>query len=89
MRAAARRDLGLATTGVAGPDPQDGHPPGEVYLALAGPGTAPRVARRWTLTGDRGDGAARRPCAAALALLACTRSTGRERMQGDYSVTLD
>lgn len=28
---------GLATTGVAGPDPQDGHPPGEVHLALAGP----------------------------------------------------
>jgi nicotinamide-nucleotide amidase len=30
--------FGLATTGVAGPDPQDGHPPGLVYLALAGPG---------------------------------------------------
>jgi nicotinamide-nucleotide amidase len=29
---------GLATTGVAGPDPQDGRPPGEVHLALAGPG---------------------------------------------------
>ena len=27
--------LGLATTGVAGPDPQDGHPVGEVYVALA------------------------------------------------------
>jgi nicotinamide-nucleotide amidase len=30
--------FGLATTGVAGPDPQDGHPPGEVHVALAGPG---------------------------------------------------
>lgn len=29
-------DLGLATTGVAGPDPQDGHRPGEAYVALAG-----------------------------------------------------
>jgi nicotinamide-nucleotide amidase len=29
---------GLATTGVAGPDGQDGRPPGEVHLALAGPG---------------------------------------------------
>jgi nicotinamide-nucleotide amidase len=28
-------DLGLATTGVAGPDPQDGHPPGEVWIAVA------------------------------------------------------
>ncbi|QEO09861.1 CinA family protein [Protaetiibacter larvae] len=28
-------DYGLATTGVAGPDPQDGHPPGTVWVALA------------------------------------------------------
>jgi len=28
---------GVATTGVAGPDPQDGRPPGEVHVALAGP----------------------------------------------------
>ncbi|MCW4386764.1 nicotinamide-nucleotide amidohydrolase family protein [Salinibacterium sp. SYSU T00001] len=28
-------DVGVATTGVAGPDPQDGHPPGEVYVAVA------------------------------------------------------
>jgi nicotinamide-nucleotide amidase len=28
---------GIATTGVAGPDPQDGHPAGEVYVAAAGP----------------------------------------------------
>lgn len=27
-------DVGLATTGVAGPDPQDGRPVGEVYLGL-------------------------------------------------------
>jgi nicotinamide-nucleotide amidase len=30
-------DWGLATTGVAGPDPQDGVPAGRVYLAVAGP----------------------------------------------------
>lgn len=28
---------GVATTGVAGPDPQDGHPPGTVFVAVAGP----------------------------------------------------
>ena len=28
-------DIGLATTGVAGPDPQDGHVPGEVWIGLA------------------------------------------------------
>jgi nicotinamide-nucleotide amidase len=27
-------DLGLATTGVAGPGPQDGHPAGTVYIAV-------------------------------------------------------
>lgn len=30
-------DYGLATTGVAGPDPQDGHPPGTFHVAVAGP----------------------------------------------------
>jgi nicotinamide-nucleotide amidase len=30
-------DWGLATTGVAGPDPQDGIAPGIVYVAVAGP----------------------------------------------------
>ncbi|WP_255658781.1 CinA family protein [Actinoplanes sp. L3-i22] len=30
-------DWGLATTGVAGPDPQDGKPVGLVYIAVAGP----------------------------------------------------
>jgi nicotinamide-nucleotide amidase len=35
-------DYGLATTGVAGPDPQDGHPVGEVWISL------------WDATADRG-----------------------------------
>lgn len=31
---------GVATTGVAGPDPQDGRPPGEYHVAVVGPGGA-------------------------------------------------
>ncbi len=41
MAAGARRvlgsDWGVATTGVAGPDPQDGMPVGLVYVAVTGP----------------------------------------------------
>lgn len=44
-------DVGLATTGVAGPDPQDGHPVGEVWIAVA---VGESVAtRRLELGGDR------------------------------------
>lgn len=42
---------GLSTTGVAGPDPQDGIAAGTVYVAAAGP-TATRV-ERLQLAGDR------------------------------------
>ncbi|MEV8372054.1 CinA family protein [Kribbella sp. NPDC056861] len=42
---------GLATTGVAGPDPQAGIEAGTVYVAAAGPGVV-RV-RKLALTGDR------------------------------------
>jgi len=34
---------GLAATGVAGPEPQDGRPVGTVYIAVAGPGCDPKV----------------------------------------------
>jgi len=44
-------DVGLATTGVAGPDEQDGHPVGEVWLGLAMEGLV--EARGLTLGGDR------------------------------------
>ena len=55
MAAGARErlgaDVGLATTGVAGPDPQDGQPPGTVHVAVCTPtGTQVRSLR---LVGDR------------------------------------
>jgi PncC family amidohydrolase len=57
MAAGVRQRLGatygLATTGVAGPDRQDGHPPGEVYLGLAGGGRLRLLHRRLDLAGDR------------------------------------
>ena len=31
-------DWAVASTGVAGPDPQEGHEPGTVFIAVAGPG---------------------------------------------------
>jgi nicotinamide-nucleotide amidase len=55
LAAGARRkcgaDWGLATTGVAGPDPQDGIAPGTVYVAVDGP--AGGEVRELRLTGDR------------------------------------
>jgi nicotinamide-nucleotide amidase len=55
LAAGARRrcvaDWGLATTGVAGPDPQDGIAPGTVYVAVDGPSGGEVLGLR--LTGDR------------------------------------
>jgi len=44
--------LGVATTGVAGPDPQDGHAPGEVWIGLAD-ASRDSVGTRSLLAGDR------------------------------------
>lgn len=57
---------GLATTGVAGPDPQEGHPPGTVYVGIAGPEGPGAV--RLELTGGRAEIQAA-TCREALALL--------------------
>lgn len=52
-RAWANADFGLACTGVAGPDEQDGHPVGEVHVAVAGPTEGAVRTHSLTLTGDR------------------------------------
>lgn len=61
-------DWGAATTGVAGPDPQDGQPVGTVFVAVAGPGGRGRVAPL-RLAGDRTQ-IRRASVAAVLELLA-------------------
>lgn len=48
-------DWGLATTGVAGPDRQDGQPVGTVFVAAAGPGDTDPVVRRLHAQGSRED----------------------------------
>jgi nicotinamide-nucleotide amidase len=58
-------DVGLATTGVAGPDPQDGHAPGTVHVAVATPASV--LVRSLELPGDRAAVRAA-ACACALAL---------------------
>lgn len=45
-------DWAVATTGVAGPEPQDGHEPGEVWVGLEGP-SGPATAVRYDFAGDR------------------------------------
>jgi len=43
--------VGVATTGVAGPDPADGYPPGTVHIAVSLADDT--VVRTMALTGDR------------------------------------
>ncbi|MFI1801832.1 CinA family protein [Streptomyces sp. NPDC020379] len=52
VRALLGADWGTATTGVAGPEPQDGRPVGTVFVAAAGPGGR-SATRELVLTGDR------------------------------------
>lgn len=59
-------DVGVATTGVAGPDRQEGHPAGTVYVAVSG--AAGEGVRRLALEGDRAE-VQRQSVAGALALL--------------------
>ena len=67
VRTALGADVGVATTGVAGPDPQDGQPVGTVFVAAARDGEV--VVRRLALAGDR-LGIRHEAVAAALDLVA-------------------
>ena len=55
MAAGARRvlgaDIGVATTGAAGPEPHDGKPVGCVFIAVAAPDQT--VVREFSFSGDR------------------------------------
>lgn len=66
-RRLAGAGLGVAVTGVAGPEPQDGQPVGTVYAAVAGPGGGSQV-ERFRFTGDR-SGIRYRTVEGALAVL--------------------
>ena len=62
-------DWGVATTGVAGPESQDGHPVGEVFVAVSHPAGAVLRVEELSLQGERA--AIRQQAAeAALTLLA-------------------
>ena len=77
-RGIARRcsaDWGLAVTGVAGPDPQDGHPVGQVFVAVARARDGETAVRELRLTGDR---AAIRSATARLALELLAERVGEE-----------
>ena len=76
VRLRCKATYGVATTGVAGPDPQDGHRPGTLHVAVSGPhGTT--VA---SYTGIEGDRAAVRAAAVghALDLLGTVLDQARE-----------
>ncbi len=67
VRRRAGSTYGLATTGVAGPQPQDEHPPGTVFIAVVGPRGDRTVSLH--LSGNRADVRAQ-TVRAALDLLA-------------------
>ncbi|MFC8829769.1 CinA family protein [Streptomyces sp. NPDC057137] len=69
---------GIATTGVAGPDPQDGQSVGTVYVAVSGPDGAEKVAAL-RLNGDRAE--IRRESVRSVLELLSGELTGNGRTQ--------
>ncbi|MBU7600259.1 CinA family protein [Streptomyces sp. P38-E01] len=85
MASGARRLLnaewGLATTGVAGPEPQDGAPVGTVFVAVAGPMSAEPAVEGLMLQGERGE-IRNKSVHAALELLCARIAEHREEPAG-------
>jgi nicotinamide-nucleotide amidase len=76
-RAAVGATLGVATTGVAGPEAHDGQPVGTVFIGLAD--EYGQWSRRFEFAGTREE-VRRQACQAALQeLLAAVEATGRPR----------
>lgn len=76
-------DHAVATTGVAGPGPAEGHPAGSVWIAALGP--AGERARLLRLAGTRADvrAAATQLALALLAELAADVASGTPEVKGD------
>ena len=70
-------DWGLAVTGVAGPEPQDGHPVGQVFVGVARPGTGWVQVRELRLEGDRAAIRAKTAVAALALLTEALRNAAR------------
>lgn len=72
VQALTRSDWAIAVSGVAGPTPQQGHEPGEVWICVAGPRTASHhhflQSRQFLFAGDR-DAVRRQTVEAALEML--------------------
>jgi len=76
VRLRLRADIGLATTGVAGPDPQDGHAPGTVFVAVSTDDGGERV-RELAVDGGRAEvRAVSRDAVLALALVVARGDVG-------------
>ncbi|MEU7101618.1 CinA family protein [Streptomyces longwoodensis] len=86
VRAALGADWGIATTGVAGPEPQDGQPVGTVFVAVYGPGAGSAPGGKveaLRLNGDRAE-IRRESVRSVLALLLrelADEHSGNERAQ--------
>jgi PncC family amidohydrolase len=81
VRSVVGCDLGVATTGVAGPDPQEGRPVGSVYVAVADASEV--VVEELSLSGDRA--AIRRDTVAAALRLLVRRIADVSRKPGPGS----
>lgn len=76
IREVTGADWALGVSGVAGPSPQDGHAPGEVWIGLAGPGVEAGGDRR-DFAGDRAQVRAQTVSAALGRLLSMLQGPAR------------